>query len=77
MEYCRSLKFEDRPDAQFLRKLFKDLFYRLGYEHDYIFDWMMKKTDKGKPLKPTDDAMPAEDEEKKDDEIPKEYEPMD
>jgi hypothetical protein len=38
---------------------------------------MMKKTDKGKPLKPTDDAMPAEDEEKKDDEIPKEDEPVD
>ena len=37
----------------------------------------MKKTDKGKPLKPTDDAMPAEDEDKKHDEIPKEDEPVD
>jgi len=27
MDYTRSLKFEDRPDAQFLRKLYKDLFY--------------------------------------------------
>ena len=44
MDYVRGLKFEDRPDAQFLRKLFKDLFYRLGYEHDYIFDWMVKKS---------------------------------
>lgn len=62
MEYVRSLKFEDRPDAQFLRKLFKDLFYRLGYEHDYIFDWMVKKSSKT--------AEPAEpqDEEKKDEE---------
>ena len=44
MEYVRNLKFEDRPDAQLLRKLFKDLFYRLGYEYDFVFDWMVKKT---------------------------------
>lgn len=43
MEYVRNLKFEDRPDAQLLRKLFKDLFYRLGYEYDFVFDWMVKK----------------------------------
>ena len=44
MEYVRNLKFEDRPDAQLLRKLFKDLFYRLGHEYDFVFDWMVKKT---------------------------------
>lgn len=76
MEYCRGLKFEDRPDAQFLRKLFKDLFYRMGFEHDYIFDWMIKKTSAGKAVKPTDDIPPIEYEEKKDEEIPKEDEPM-
>ena len=43
LEYCRSLKFEDKPDTQYLRKLFKDLFYRMGYEYDYVFDWMIKK----------------------------------
>lgn len=64
MDYCRGLKFEDRPDAQFLRKLFKDLFYRLGYEHDYIFDWMVKKGT-GKSGKSED--APGEEEEKKDD----------
>jgi hypothetical protein len=26
-----------------LRKLFKDLFYRMGYEYDFVFDWMVKK----------------------------------
>lgn len=73
MEYCRSLKFEDRPDAQFLRKLFKDLFYRMGFEHDYIFDWMMKKTTGGKVVKPTDaEEVPPEDgEERKEEEPPK------
>lgn len=43
MHYCRSLQFEDRPDYAYLRKLFKDLFYRMGYEYDYIFDWMILK----------------------------------
>ena len=43
MNYCRNLKFEDRPDYAFLRKLFKDLFYKMGYEYDYVFDWMLQK----------------------------------
>jgi hypothetical protein len=32
MNYCRRLKFEEKPDIGYLRKLFKDLFYRMGYE---------------------------------------------
>ena len=43
LSYCRSLKFEEKPDIGYLRKLFKDLFYRMGYEYDYVFDWMVKK----------------------------------
>ena len=43
LNYCRSLKFEDKPDIPYLRKLFKDLFYRMGYEYDFVFDWMVKK----------------------------------
>lgn len=27
-EYCRSLRFEDRPDYAYLKRLFKELFYR-------------------------------------------------
>ena len=68
MDYVRGLKFEDRPDAQFLRKLFKDLFYRLGYEHDYIFDWMVKKSVvSSKPLKAVDEQEELKDDPKNDD----------
>jgi len=38
-KYCRSLRFEDRPDYAFLRKLFKDAFFREGYVYDFVFDW--------------------------------------
>jgi len=41
LNYCRSLGFEDKPDYQYLRKLFRDLFVRMGYTMDYMFDWVM------------------------------------
>lgn len=42
MEKVRALKFEERPDYDDLRLLFKDLFYRNGFEYDYNYDWMIK-----------------------------------
>lgn len=39
INYCRSLRFEDRPDYAYLRRLFKDLFFREGCQYDFIFDW--------------------------------------
>jgi hypothetical protein len=51
MNYCRSLKFEEKPDIGYLRKLFKDLFYRMGYEYDFLFDWMVKKSSVPSQLK--------------------------
>uniref|UniRef100_A0A0E0BBP2 non-specific serine/threonine protein kinase n=1 Tax=Oryza glumipatula TaxID=40148 RepID=A0A0E0BBP2_9ORYZ len=41
--YCRSLRFEDRPDYSYLKKLFRDVFTREGYQLDYIFDWTTSK----------------------------------
>lgn len=43
MNYCRSMKFEENPDYSFLKKLFRDLFARLGFENDNIFDWCESK----------------------------------
>jgi casein kinase I family protein HRR25 len=43
LNYSRSLRFDDKPDYNYLRKLFRDLFIREGYHYDYIFDWTVKK----------------------------------
>nr|XP_043635778.1 casein kinase I-like isoform X1 [Erigeron canadensis] len=42
-QYCRSLRFEDKPDYSYLKRLFRDLFIREGYQFDYIFDWTIMK----------------------------------
>ena len=39
MGYCRDLKFEEKPDYNYLRRMFKDLFNRMGYEFDYNYEW--------------------------------------
>lgn len=43
LNYTRSLRFDDKPDYAYLRKLFRDLFIREGYIYDYIFDWTIYK----------------------------------
>lgn len=41
LSYCRNLRFEDRPDYAYLRRLLKDLFFREGYEYDFKYDWTL------------------------------------
>ncbi|XP_072989168.1 casein kinase 1-like isoform X1 [Typha latifolia] len=41
--YCRSLRFDDKPDYSYLKRLFHELFIREGYQLDYIFDWTVFK----------------------------------
>lgn len=41
--YCSCLGFEERPDYRYLRRIFKDLFERSGYEDDGVFDWDISK----------------------------------
>ncbi|XP_012483605.1 casein kinase 1-like protein 9 isoform X2 [Gossypium raimondii] len=41
--HCRSLRFEDKPDYSYLKRLFRDLFIREGYQFDYVFDWTVLK----------------------------------
>lgn len=41
LNYCRSLRFEDKPDYGYLRKMFKELFFREQCELDYMYDWTL------------------------------------
>uniref|UniRef100_A0A671N9C2 non-specific serine/threonine protein kinase n=1 Tax=Sinocyclocheilus anshuiensis TaxID=1608454 RepID=A0A671N9C2_9TELE len=43
MNFCRSLRFDDKPDYSYLRQLFRNLFHRQGFSYDYVFDWNMLK----------------------------------
>ena len=43
VNYTRSLRFDDKPDYPYLRKLFRDLFIREGFQYDYVFDWTVYK----------------------------------
>ncbi|XP_078412045.1 casein kinase I isoform X3 [Cetorhinus maximus] len=44
LRYVRRLDFFEKPDYEYLRKLFTDLFDRNGFVFDYEYDWV------GKPL---------------------------
>jgi len=37
--YVKALKFDDRPDYQYLRQIFQDLYIREGFETNGPFDW--------------------------------------
>lgn len=40
LNYCRSLKFEEKPDYKYLRGLFRTLFFNRGYAYDFNWDWL-------------------------------------
>ncbi|GJD12621.1 Casein kinase I isoform delta [Galdieria sulphuraria] len=39
LNYCRSLKFEEKPDYDYLRSIFQALYRKKGFPDDYVFDW--------------------------------------
>jgi hypothetical protein len=43
MDHVRALKFEDKPNYSYLRKIFESLFVRYGFEYDNVFDWTIKR----------------------------------
>ncbi|KAK6302215.1 hypothetical protein J4Q44_G00265700 [Coregonus suidteri] len=54
LRYVRRLDFFEKPDYDYLRKLFTDLFDRNGYIFDYEYDWV------GKPLPTPIGPVPSE-----------------
>merc|ERR1739848_188156 len=43
LHYCRCLRFDDKPDYNYLRNLLWEPFIRGGHEYDYVFDWTILK----------------------------------
>ncbi|KAK7293859.1 hypothetical protein RJT34_16736 [Clitoria ternatea] len=41
--YCHSLTFDQRPDYGLLKRLFRNLFTRAGYDSDHLYDWTILK----------------------------------
>lgn len=42
-QYVRSLRFDEKPDYAYLRRLFRDLFAKEGWNWDFVFDWTILK----------------------------------
>lgn len=42
-EHIRSLDFDETPAYTYLRKIFRNLFVREGFDHDHVFDWTILK----------------------------------
>jgi hypothetical protein len=38
-EHVKGLRFDDRPDYDYLKRLFRELFFRKGFSYDNLFDW--------------------------------------
>uniref|UniRef100_H0XGB9 non-specific serine/threonine protein kinase n=1 Tax=Otolemur garnettii TaxID=30611 RepID=H0XGB9_OTOGA len=55
LRYVRRLDFFEKPDYEYLRTLFTDLFERKGYTFDYAYDWV------GRPIVPTQRGSEGED----------------
>jgi hypothetical protein len=45
MKYTRNLKFEEKPDYVWIRRLFKELFFRCEFKFDLIFEWALTSTE--------------------------------
>ena len=39
LNYCKGLRFEEDPDYDYLRRLFRNLAKKNKIEYDWIFDW--------------------------------------
>ncbi|KAJ1725842.1 serine/threonine protein kinase [Coemansia erecta] len=60
LNYARSLRFDDKPDYTYLKRLFRDLFIRSDFKYDYIFDWTTFKADRANNALPQQIPMSAE-----------------
>lgn len=43
MSYCRNLGFDETPKYDYLRRLFKELYNKCCFQHDFIYDWTIQR----------------------------------
>uniref|UniRef100_A0A8C7YGC8 non-specific serine/threonine protein kinase n=1 Tax=Oryzias sinensis TaxID=183150 RepID=A0A8C7YGC8_9TELE len=61
LRYVRRLDFFEKPDYEYLRKLFTDLFDRSGHVFDYEYDWVGKSLPTPIGQIPSDTPQPPRD----------------
>ena len=59
LNYCRSLKFEEKPDYKYLRGLFRSLFFAKGYSYDFQWDWLASPSYDADQVRASSSAAPA------------------
>lgn len=45
LHYCRKLEYEEKPDYQFIRVMFRILAKKMDFEYDCEFDWVKEDRD--------------------------------
>lgn len=59
--HCSSLGFEDRPDYRYLKRLFKDLFERSGFEDNCVYDWdLLRRQEEQRELEANGGILPTQ-----------------
>ena len=43
LNYTKSIRFEDKPDYNYLKRIFKELFFKMGFQMDFVYDWNLNK----------------------------------
>jgi len=46
LEYCRNLRFEEKPDYNWVKNLFKNLYFKHEDNWNNVFDWSYIKNTK-------------------------------
>ncbi|EFP86601.2 CK1/CK1 protein kinase [Puccinia graminis f. sp. tritici CRL 75-36-700-3] len=60
LKYTRCLRFDDKPDYNYLCSLFRSSFVQEGYSYDYVFDWSLKTPNGDASCVPTREQIAAQ-----------------
>lgn len=41
INYCRNLNFDEKPNYRMVKRWFKELFYKEGFDYDSVYDWIL------------------------------------